>query len=352
MNLVNRINAFSKLGEILRNPDPEKFHLLAGELGQLQTAIETVQHHNGWFIPEFVRYSLKSISANLKWSTIEKWVKNYDLSRLEPSNPRSVGVVMAGNIPLVGFYDYLSVLISGHQIHVKLSSDDNVLLPIIHKILVKIEPKFAPRVTFQDGPLKNIDAIIATGSNNTARYFEYYFSRYPHIIRKNRNSIAIITGKESPEELQRLADDIFLYFGLGCRNVSKIFVPENYKFDLLFEAMQKYVELIHHTKYRNNYDFYKSVYLVNKTSHIDTGFLLLKEDEGLSSPVAVLFYSYYKTLSQVKRWMDEFENQIQCIVSVRSLFPGKKTIPPGSTQQPELWDYADNVDTLDFLTRL
>ena len=253
---------------------------------------------------------------------------------------------MAGNIPLVGFHDFLSVLISGHKVLVKTSSNDQHLIKFLANYLISIEPELADRITFTDGKLENFDAVIATGSNNTARYFEYYFKNKPSIIRKNRNSIAILNGNESHEDLVNLGEDIFRYFGLGCRNVSKLFVPKGYSFDAFFRAIFEYQDVIHYEKYSNNYDYNKAVFLMSNFKLLDNGFLTLKEDSSYSSPISSIFYEYYDSLSDLKSRLKNDEDQIQCIVSNDLT---ENSIAFGQTQKPKLWDYADNVDTLEFL---
>jgi hypothetical protein len=352
VNLVNRINAFAKLGEILRNPDPEYFRSLAGDIRMLDELINNVHHHNAWFTPKNVSCAIDAIGQLLNVSNLEKWVNSYNRKSFEHRVPKIIGVVMAGNIPLVGFHDYLSLLISGHKLFAKLSSGDNKLLPLLHRILIKIEPEFRQFVKFTDGVLSGFDAIIATGSNNTARYFEFYFDKYPYIIRKNRSSVAVLTGNESDKQMANLAEDIFKYFGLGCRSVSKLFVPASYKFDRLFDALQDYVEVIYHHKYKNNYDYHKAIYLINKIPHLDNGFLMLKEDSGLSSPMSVVFYERYHSLSSVKNMLQNQKDEIQCVVSVLGQTIFGKITPPGKTQYPKLWDYADDTDTMLFLAGL
>jgi len=252
---------------------------------------------------------------------------------------------MAGNIPLVGFHDFLSVLITGNKVLAKLSSNDTVLLPFLAKKLIEIEPGFAELIEFTEERLSNFDAVIATGSNNTARYFEYYFGKYPSIIRKNRNSVAILTGNETPEQLDALAEDIFRYFGLGCRNVSKLFLPKDYNFDPFFNAMYGWKEIINNNKYINNYDYNKAVYLMSNIELLDNEFLLLKEDNGFSSPISVVFYQYYESEDELRKYLSENKEHIQAIVS-------EKDIPFGAAQKPQLWDYADGVDTVSFLLNL
>jgi len=350
MNIVDRINAFSKLGDILRNPDAKLYRSFGKEIARLQELIASSVNYNVWFTAENVAEAVRNIGESLRAAKIEKWLSGYDMRKLEHHTPETVGVVMAGNIPLVGFHDFVSVLMSGHKLLAKLSSDDPYLLPLIARILSKTEPRFRENIEFSGDKLKNFHAVIATGSDNTARYFGYYFGKYPHIIRKNRNGIAVLTGTETREELRALGKDIFTYFGLGCRNVSKIYVPEGFDFEKLFDAFDDYAPVINHPKYFNNYEYRKSVFLVNKEPHLDNGFLLLKEDAGFSSPIAVLFFERYNDFGTLYNTIQLNQNRIQCVVSVDRRITNR--ILPGTTQTPELWDYADGVDTMDFLLGL
>ncbi|MBM3437012.1 MAG: acyl-CoA reductase, partial [Bacteroidetes bacterium] len=254
------------------------------------------------------------------------------------------------NIPLVGFHDFLCVLMSGNRIIGKLSSDDNKLLPMISKKLIEFEPGLENYITLTESKLENIDAVIATGSNNTSRYFGYYFGKYPHIIRKNRNGIAVLGGHETNADLEKLGKDIFLYFGMGCRSVSKLYIPKGYSFDRLLQSLEKFRFVTDHHKYTNNYEYYKSIFLINGDPHFDNGFLLLKQDRAYASPPAVLFYEEYDDLKLLlQRIRNDFQ-EIQCIVS--NLDQLNDAIPFGSAQKPELWDYADGVDTMEFLLNL
>ena len=288
MDIQKRIKAFSELGNFLRtiNNDesiaiPEKIRF-TDERKKFINLINNVHLTNSWFIEENVRTAISAISKNLTAKNLKLFLNDNILKNHNPELIKTIGVVLAGNIPLVGFHDFLCVLLSGHKFLGKLSSDDNKLLPFIAEILVRIEPDFNNYIAFTEKQLRGFDAIIATGSNNSSRYFDYYFGKYPHIIRKNRNSVAILEGKETIKELQELSTDIFLYFGLGCRNVSKIFVPLNYSFDKLFKASEKYRDIINQNKYYNNYLYNKSILLINKTPHLDNGFLILKEDSSIS----------------------------------------------------------------------
>jgi len=315
--------------------------------------IDRAYESNPWFTKENVLYALSSWADALQPEKIDKWFDRYDLQ--DNIQPKNVGVIMAGNIPLVGFHDFLSVLSAGHNIKAKLSSNDKLLLPLLAKYLIYLNPEYKNKITFVDGTLKNIDAVIATGSDNTARYFDYYFSKYPHIIRKNRNSVAVLDGKETPEELSKLSDDIMRYFGLGCRNVSKIFVPKDYDFNPLFKALLKYKDLINYQKYANNYDYNKAVYLMSvdkdiRDSLIDNGLVLLKKDSHYSSPIGTIFYEYYDNIDNVKKILAHDQDKIQAVVSrIPDL---ENTIPFGQTQHPQLWDYADGIDTIEFLKGL
>lgn len=340
MNLKERIKSFTALGEILDNALKKHTGSYAE---QLNTLIGNQYIINPWFTPENARAALKAIADELTEEKLTKWTSAYPQLK-ENFKPLKVGVIMAGNIPLVGFHDFLSVLISGNKLIAKTSSKDSELIIHLNNILCNINPEFRDSVEFPEGTLSDFDIVIATGSNNSSRYFEYYFGKYPNIIRKNRNSIAIIEGNEIDSDLESLGKDIFLYFGLGCRNVSKIYVPTGYDFTTLTRNWDAYTEIISHTKYANNYDFNKAVYLVNKEKFIDTGYLLLKEDKELSSPVSVLHYEYYDSQSTVKQQTELLKEKIQCIV-------GRNYISYGKAQSPNLWDYADGIDTLEFILK-
>ena len=340
MDINQRIDAFSKLGSILRDS-------LAGESTKhspaLNNLIEIQFQKNPWFTPDNVRMALKAIADELTHENLVKWTGMYP-ALANDIKPLNVGVIMAGNIPLVGFHDFLSVLITGNNIIAKTSSKDADLIRFAGEILCDLNPGFKNKIEFTDGTLSGFDAVIATGSDNTSRYFEYYFGKYPGIIRKNRNSIAIIEGNESDEELRLLGSDIFSYFGLGCRNVSKLFVPSGYDFSRMIMVWNKYSELIRHSRYASNYDFSKAVYLVNREKFTDTGFILLKENQGLSSPVAVLYYEYYNSSAEAGRITENLKEKIQCIC-------GRNHVPFGKAQAPSLWDYSDGIDTLEFLLK-
>lgn len=333
MNLTRRITAFSKLGKAI------------------QQNIATLKNgkHNPWFTQANLHYALSEISKSLSKSNLEKWVSKYPNLKND-IKPTSVGVITAGNIPLVGFHDFLSVLISGHKFVGKLSSKNDKLLPNIIEMLIEIEPEFKDYISITEDRLTNFDAVIATGSNNSARYFEYYFGKYPHIIRKNRNSVAVITGNETNEDLQLLADDIFIYFGLGCRSVSKLFLPDGYDLDNIFRNSLKHKEVINHNKYANNYDYNRAIYMMNLTEFKDNGIMLIKEDINMASPISVVYFENYSKLETVKQRLEIEKDSIQCIVADEAII--KNAIPFGESQKPQLWDYADNVDTIEFLLSL
>jgi hypothetical protein len=309
-----------------------------------ENLIQLSQSHNGWYTAENVLFSIQSWASALTDENLKKWVSAYNLNQIKLKN---VGLILAGNIPLVGFHDFISVLISGHNVLVKTSSNDQFLLPFLAKYLIAIEPEFVKKITFTEGKLENFDAVIATGSNNTARYFEYYFKDKPSIIRKNRNSVAVLNGKETKQQLIALGEDIFRYFGLGCRNVSKLFVPKGYSFDSFFEAIFEYQDIIHYEKYANNYDYNKAVFLMSNFKLLDNGFLTLKEDTGYASPISSVFYEFYDSIEELQFRLQAENEQIQCIVSNNLI---ENSISFGETQKPKLWDYADNVDTILFLS--
>jgi hypothetical protein len=309
--------------------------------------MESAKHSNAWFTTNEVENALKSLSMMLNDNDLEKWTAPIDLN----THPKKIGLILAGNIPLVGFHDVVSVLATGNIAMIKMSSSDDKLLPALLSQLIVFEPMLKNHIIYVDR-LKDFDAIIATGSNNSARYFDYYFGKVPNIIRKNRNSVAILSGNETTAELQLLGNDIFDYFGLGCRNVSKIFVPQGYNFNTFFEAIEVYQPIINHFKYNNNYDYNKSIYLVNSVKHLDNGFLLVKEDEGFTSPLAVLFYEHYQTIEAIEAKLNLVDEQIQCVATNLVLNIEKGTVGFGQSQSPKLWDYADNVNTLMFLQNL
>lgn len=331
-------DVFSTLGNELSYPNEN-----------LSAIIQDEHYYNAWFTPQSVENAVKALGKMLNKNDLLKWLNEYTIK--PGSISKKAGLILAGNIPLVGFHDVLCVLITGNHALIKASAQDSRLIKYILTRLVAIDASFADHYTFVER-LENFDAVIATGSNNTSRYFEYYFSKVPNIIRKNRNSIAVLTGNETTGQLYNLGHDIFDYYGLGCRNVSKLLVPKDYDFVPFFEAIEPYQPIINHHKYNNNYDYNKSIYLVNRDKHLDNGFLLVKEDQGMVSPLAVLFYEYYEDLGAVQDWLKQKSENIQCIVSEAPLKAGTQMVEFGNSQQPALWDYADGIDMMDFLTKL
>ena len=322
--------------------DFEKFNLL----------IKSAHKKNGWFTEDFVRTAIKALAYNLTKKSLTKFVKTFPKHKTSDKSKRvkDIGVIMAGNIPLVGFHDFVSVLMTGNKFTGKLSSEDNQLLPAIAKVLIKAEPVFKDYISFVKDKLNNIDAVIATGSDNTSRYFEYYYRQYPKIIRKSRSSIAILNGKETQEELEELQNDLFLYFGLGCRNVSKIYVPFNYNIKDLLNASKRFKFLTENEKYYNNYRYNKAIFTVIRTKHIDNGYVLLKEDKALVSPISVINYEYYNNKEELNKNLTSSLDKLQCIITNDGYF--KNSIPFGKSQYPELTDYADGINTVDFLYNL
>lgn len=341
MELNQRIEAFIKLGDKIRaeliNFNP------SGDIQETDMWLlaRRVYQKNPWFTPEATHKSLTAIAGWLNREQLTLWTSGYQFLEKKPLR---VGVIMAGNIPVVGFHDFLAVLISGNAIDIKCSSDDDILLPAIIDWLVTIEPGFRERIRLVTR-LENPEAVIATGSNNSSRYFEYYFGKYPHIIRKNRNSVAVIDGTESREELTKLGADIFSYFGLGCRNVSKLYIPTGYVLDKLFESITDYGTLMNHNKYMNNFDYHSALFLLNNAPFLTNNFLILREHETMATPVSVVHYEYYNNFGELSDKLQQQAPEIQCIV-------GHNYIPFGKSQEPELMDYADGVDVMQFLLNI
>jgi hypothetical protein len=333
MNLQYRIDLLSRLGE----------YILSESAGWKQ-AKEKAGYENGWFIAEFVDMASNNIANSfLKKEVLEEWARKSEVQS-QQAERKKIGIIMAGNIPLVGFHDLLSVFISGHHAIIKASSRDNVLIKHLVAKLASYDEKVNQFIQFSE-MLKGCDAYITTGSNNSSRYFEYYFGKYPHIIRRNRTSVAVLTGKESKEELERLADDVYLYFGLGCRNVTKIYVPSGYDFVLLLEAFRKYNYLADHHKYKNNYDYNLAIHILNNKYYMTNGSLLLIEDPSVFSPISQLNYEFYSSDEQLKEMLKKNATEIQCIA-------GQGGLPFGTTQRPAVTDYADGINTIEFLTGL
>jgi len=347
MAIKDKINALSKLGTILKlvgedaNWSGFEIGITEEEFNNLKGLTGAVKIYNGWFDKKEVVRAFSAWGEALTIENLQKWTSEYTFNDQE----KTVGLILAGNIPLVGFHDIIAVYLSGHKSLVKLSSDDAHLIPAIHKIWSLLDPNASDNVTFTIGRLEGFDAVIATGSNNTARYFEQYFGKYPNIIRKNRTSVALLTGEESEEELKGIGEDVFAYYGLGCRNVTKLYIPEGYDLDNVFKVLFPYQYVTDNNKYGNNYDYHKAIFLMEQFDVIENGFLLMKNDKSLTSPIGTLFYEYYTSLEDIKARLAAQSEDIQCVV-------GRENIAFGKAQTPELWDYADGVDTMHFLSKL
>jgi len=335
MNVNQRVKILSALGNELFNNE-----------AKLNETCLKAKTDNPWFTMENCMSALKAIqSTMLNADKLNEWLNKYTVKEKPAKN---VGIVMAGNIPLVGFHDFLCVFISGNNAWIKTSSKDKHLLAYVFELLIEIDPLVKSQIVFAD-KLSDADAIIATGSDNTSRYFEHYFKKYPHIIRKNRNGVAVLSGKETKEELLKLGKDIFQYFGLGCRNVSKLYLPKNYDFKLLYEGIESYHPIIHHNIYKNNYDYNRTLLLLNKVEHLSNDFLMVKEDELIASRISSLHYEFYDDENTLAKHLKEKQEEIQCVISHLQL---PNAIGFGKSQQPQLWDYADGVDTMEFLLGL
>jgi hypothetical protein len=341
--LIVLMHELGKIFKAFSNPGHERrdLALSASELEEFEYVIQSMERYNPWFIENQVRASLGGLALWLDKETLSSWLLPYPPS----DKPKQVAVIMAGNIPLVGFHDFLCVLLSGHHVVCKLSSQDARLWQAVFKALELIDPRISEHYTQSTGLLKGFDAVIATGSNNTAISFKHYFEKYPHIIRQNRTSVAVLTGEESDEELAGLADDVFSYFGFGCRNVSQIFIPENFDVQRLFAQFVKYESYINHHKFMNNFDYYRSLYMLNCEPILENGFLLLRFNQELHAPPAVLNCHRYADKNELDVFLETHKDQIQAIV-------GKGGIPFGSAQCPSLTDYADGVNVMDFLKGL
>ncbi|MFN3917990.1 MAG: acyl-CoA reductase [Flavobacteriales bacterium] len=341
--------AFVQLGKVLKLASASKpwpgfsCGLNEEEYTSLVKLTKEVYVYNNWFTEENVKKCFAGLALIMDENTLINWLVKYQFNQLE--SPKTVALIMAGNIPLVGFHDFLCVIFSGNKALIKLSSSDTVLLPALTKLLIKFNPEIEHRVEFSTGRLANFDAVIATGSNNSARYFDYYFGKYPHIIRKNRNSVAVISNQTTDGALAALGEDIFAYFGLGCRNVSMLYIEKGFDLNRFISAIFPYNEAINNKKYGNNYDYNRALYLLNKIPFLDNGFVLFREDSSLVSPVGVIHYQYYENTQDLERLLSQQSEQIQCVV-------GEDYIPFGGAQYPSVDDYADGVDTMRFLTEL
>lgn len=342
------LNALLHLGSGLRKlaEDNSTVNSAAeSSLKGMNTAIQQAILRNPWFTEDHCRKALSWWGKCLTAENVSNWLKPYDLPHPEPAR---IALILAGNVPIVGFHDLLAVLVTGHTAVVKLSSKDDVLLPAMLKIMAEVDDGIQSRVILAEGKIPEYDGVIATGSSNTSRYFEYYFGKKPHIIRKNRNAVAVLDGKESEEDLKRLADDLFLYFGLGCRNVSKIYLPPGFDINRIIAASDAYRHLHDHHKYANNYDYHKTIYLMGEQEFTDGGFCLFLESQQIASPIATIHYATYDSIEAVGKQLAMNAADIQCVVSQLGI-PGE--IAFGKAQKPDLMQYADGVDTVEFLLK-
>ncbi|NUM51224.1 MAG: acyl-CoA reductase [Flavobacteriales bacterium] len=353
MNLSDRIEAFALLGEFLQSfTQKEKKNDAFGGIDEAQhkefsELIENYHHYNGWFDKTNIKRAIEGISKWLEREILVRFTEKYDFNQNNTS--KNVGLILAGNIPLVGFHDFLCVLLSGHKAIIKQSSNDLYLMPFIAKLLTTYNPSFSNRINFSDR-LNNVDAVIATGSNNSSRYFKSYFGHIPHIIRANRKSMAALTGNESKEELIGLANDVLFYYGLGCRNISLVFIPKNYDLNLIFEPVfSLYSHLQFHQKYMNNLDYNRAVYSLNEIPFTENGILILRNQKELFAPVAVLNYTEYQHLEEIEEFIELNKNNIQCVAGKIEKICNTS---PGEAQFPEIAAFADDIDTLQFLKKL
>jgi len=338
------IGGFAQLGKLMRslgNNDEWKDFTVGITESEYDALIHTINRqfsYNGWFTKENVRKSLLNLGNELTEENLKSWTSEYQFSE----KPQRIGIIMAGNIPLVGFHDFLCVLCAGHKAICKLSSNDKTLLPALAGHLIEFCPPLKERIEFSEGRIGEIDGVIATGSDNSIKYFEQYFGKYPHIFRKNRTSVAVLDGTETQDEIKQLGEDIFAYFGLGCRNVSHLFIPESFELNRFFEGIVEYGDIINNNKYGNNYDYHRAIFLMNQIPLLDNNFVLLRESDDLFSPLAVIHFERYSDPQEVRVKLQENQQSIQVVV-------GKNYQPFGTAQHPSLNDYADGVDVMKWL---
>lgn len=335
MTLSERIESLAALGSEWSSPEFD-----------LEAIFKLASQQNNWFTIPALHQALEGVMKLLDFEVLQQWCNSYPIENIIS---KKIGVIMAGNIPMVGFHDWLCVLICGHTLYAKLSSQDQVLLKALSKSLIERDCRWKDKILFQDR-LNDVDALIATGSDNSARYFHAYFANKPHIIRKNRTSVAVLLGDETPAQIQLLGKDIFSYYGLGCRSVSKIYVPQNFHVAQVYDYLEGFAEVLDNHKYQNNYDYNRSIYLLNKIVHFDNGFLLMMETKELVSPISVLYFERYDSLENLSLYLESQREKIQVIASHSPVFIG--SVPFGTTQLPDISDYADGVDTIEFLTHL
>lgn len=343
MNLKKRLNNLVELGKHL-TPDNER----------LQAVVKRTALHNAWFTEANQWQAISEIKKHfLSKKNLKNWIENYSTLNSQPINltPKKVGLILAGNIPLVGFHDILCVFVAGHISLIKPSEKDPYLLPFILKTLADIDPETKAYFQIVEGTMKGFDAVIATGSNNSARYFEAYFGKYPNIIRKNRNAVAILRGSEKKSELLKLGKDIFTYFGLGCRNVSKLYVPRGYQFNPLLIALHTFKDIVLHDKYKNNFDYQFALIILNKVPYQSNGCIMMIENEAIASPIASLYFEYYDNFENLCTKLLTKSEEIQCVISKNPIL-GLPCFDFGEAQKPSLSDYADGVDVMNFLLQL
>jgi len=312
------------------------------EFDNFKSSTEKAESNNAWFSRKMIRLSMESWAKNLSEDNIDKWMSKYDV---QSSINKNVLIICAGNLPLVGFHDIVCCILLNINTQVKLSKNDNVLIPAILNVLYLFDSELQDRIKICNEKPDNYNYVIATGSNNSNRYFEYYFGKFPHIFRRNRTSIAVVHSEISDDQLKSLSHDMLQYYGLGCRSVTKLYLPEKFSLDRIYNSVFNYKDLINHNKYMNNYDYNRSIFLMGKKLFFDNGFLILKEDKSLFSPISVVNFEYYSSMETLEKELNVLSNEIQCMV-------GEGGIPFGTAQKPELWDYADGVDTIDFLTKI
>ena len=341
MNIEKQVLGLIKLSQYIKAFLSKEIEDFNENDSEFEMILKKSEIENPWFTQENQKFALKQWADLLTEDQLRSWLSKYSASKTN----KKVGLILAGNIPLVGFHDVISVVLSNHIPLIKLSSKDKQMIPFLLKKWKEfseseVEYEFVER-------LVDFDAVIATGSNNTARYLEFYFKNHLSIIRKNRTSVAVLKGDETEEELKLLAHDIFLYFGLGCRNVTRLFIPEDFVIDRIFESFIDFKEVINHNKYANNYDYNRAVYLLNQDKFWDNNFVMMKEDEKLFSPLSVINFTRYSSLVKVKNFIEENEKDIQCVVAKKDL--NLDSVNFGEAQNPGLDTYADNVDTMKFL---
>ena len=347
MKQIEIVSGFAQLGKLMRalgNNDDWKDFTLGLTQSEYETLIGIINRqasYNGWFTKDNVRKALLNLGNQLTEEKLTEWTSSYTFT----DKPKRIGIIMAGNIPLVGFHDFLCTLIAGHTAVCKLSSNDKTLLPALVSHLIEFCPKLTDRIEFNAGKIGEIDGVIATGSDNSHKYFEQYFGKYPHIFRKNRTSVSVLDGSETEEQLNRLGEDIFAYFGLGCRNVSHLFIPESFELSRFFEAIVPYGDIIHNNKYGNNYDYHRAVYLMNQIPLLDNNFVLLRESSDLFSPLAIVLFERYTNINEVKEHLVSNAENIQVVI-------GNDFEDFGSSQLPKLNEYADGVDVMKWLENI